>query len=125
MRRKLLLTALVIFAVLILTGTAQAGAGLYGIADKRQVRFYDPVWVGSVLLPAGEYEVRHTMQGEEHLMVFRQMFAKTPVEARVRCTLVPVEKPIEQDQVGFTSNSAGQLVLHRLAFKGDRAEHLF
>ena len=125
MRRKLLLTALVIFAVLILTGTAQSAAGPYGIADKRQVRFYDPVRVGSVLLPAGEYEVRHTMHGVEHVMVFRQMFAKTPAEARVRCTLVPVAKPIEQDQVGFTSNSAGQLVLHRLAFKGDRAEHWF
>jgi hypothetical protein len=125
MRRKLLLTSLVIFAVLMLTGTAQSAAGPYGIADKRQVRFYDPVRVGSVLLPAGEYEVRHTMHGVEHLMVFRQRFAKTPAEARARCTLVPVAKPVEHDQVGFTSNSAGQLVLHRLAFKGDRAEHWF
>ena len=125
MRRKLLLTALVVFAVLILTGTAQSSANKYGIADKRQVRLYDSVWVGSVLLPAGEYEVRHTMQGEEHVMVFRQMSAKTPAEARVKCTMVPVAKPIEQDQVGFAVNSAGQLVLHRLAFKGDRAEHWF
>ncbi len=125
MRRKLFLTALLILAVLILTGTAQAAAGTYGIADKRQVRFDHPVWVGTVLLPAGDYEVQHTMQVEEHVMVFRQMFAKRPAEARVECTLVPVAKPVEQDQVGFTSNSAGQLVLHRLAFKGDRAEHLF
>jgi hypothetical protein len=125
MRRKLILTVLVIFAVFVLAGTAQAAAGPYGIANKRQVRFHDPVWVGSVLLPAGEYEVRHTMHGVEHLMVFRQMFAKTPAEARVRCTLVPVAKPVEQDQVGFTSSPAGQLVLHRLSFKGDRAEHLF
>ncbi|MGB9105552.1 MAG: hypothetical protein WCC59_12395 [Terriglobales bacterium] len=125
MRRKLLLTALVILAVLILTGTAQAGANKYGVADKRPVRFYDPVWVGSVRLPAGEYEVRHTMQGEEHLMVFRRMFAKTPAEARVKCTLVPVEKPIEQSQMGFAVNTAGEHVLHRLAFKGDRAEHRF
>jgi hypothetical protein len=125
MRRKLLLTALVVFAVLILTGTAQSSANKYGIADKRQVNFYDPVWVGSVLLPAGEYEVRHTMQGVEHLMVFRQMFAKTPAEARVRCTLVPVAKPVEQDQVEFAVNTAGEHVLHRLAFKGDHAEHLF
>jgi hypothetical protein len=125
MRRKLLLTGLVIFAVFILAGTAPAAAGPYGIADKRQVRFHDPVWVGSVLLPAGEYEVRHTMHGVEHLMVFRQMFAKTPAESRVRCTLMPVARPVEQSQVGFTTNPAGQLVLHRLAFKGDRAEHWF
>ena len=125
MRRKLLLTALVIFAVLMLTGTAQSSANKYGVADKRQVRLYDSVWVGSVLLPAGEYEVRHTMQGEEHVMVFRQMFAKTPAEARVKCTMVPVAKPVAQSQVGFAVNSAGQLVLHRLAFKGDRAEHWF
>ena len=125
MRRKLLLTALVIFALLILTGTALAAANKYGIADKQQVRFYDPVWVGTVLLPAGQYEVRHTMQGEQHLMVFRQIFAKKPAEARVRCTLVPVEKPIEQSQIGFAVNMAGEQVLHRLAFKGDRAEHWF
>jgi len=50
MRQKLFLKALVIFAVLILTGTVLAAGNEYGIADKRQVRFNDPVWVGSVLL---------------------------------------------------------------------------
>jgi hypothetical protein len=115
----------VIFAVFILTGTAQSGASKYGVADKRQVRFYGHVWVGSVRLPPGDYEVRHTMQGEKHVMVFRQLSSKAPAEARVRCNLVPVLKPIEQTEVGLAVNAKGEDVLHRLAFKGDRAEHLF
>jgi len=35
MRRKLFLTILVIFAVLVLTGIAQADISKYGIADKQ------------------------------------------------------------------------------------------
>jgi hypothetical protein len=125
MRRKLLLTAFVIFALLILTGTAQSAANKYGIADKRQVQFYNPVWVGTVQLPAGEYEVRHVMEGENHIMMFRQVNVRKPAEARVKCILISLAKPIEHTEIGFKLNPANELVLNRLAFKGDRAEHWF
>lgn len=125
MPRKLFILIFVAVTVLILTGTALAEANKYGIAEKRQVTFFDPVRVGDVLLPPGDYEVRHTMQGDNHLMVFKQLGAKQPAGVSVKCNLVPVDTPVPRSAAGFAVNAAGEYVLHRLAFKGDRAEHLF
>lgn len=125
MQRKLLLVAFVIFAVLVLTGTLFAGSNKYGVADRRQIALSQAAWVGDVLLPAGNYEVRHRMDGTEHVMLFHQINSRHPAEARVKCSLISVARPIEQTEIGFRQDSKGELVLNRLAFKGDRAEHRF
>ena len=125
MGRKLLLLALLLFTVLVLTGTLVANGNRYDVADRREITLSDPTWVGDVLMPAGKYEVCHSMQGDEHVMLFRQMNVKRPVEARVKCTLTAVAKSIERTEIGFRQNAASELVLNRLAFKGDRAEHRF
>jgi hypothetical protein len=52
-----------------------------------------PVRVGEALLPAGDYEVCHTMAAEEHE---KQIGGKA--EAKVKCTLVPTQKKAEIDQ---------------------------
>jgi hypothetical protein len=124
MARKLSFSALILLTVLILAGTVVA-TNRYSIADRREITLYEPAWVGNVLLPAGRYEVRHLMEGENHIMTFRQMNVKKPVETRVKCTLNTVAKPIEQTQVGFTLNAANERVLSWIAFQGDRAEHRF
>ncbi len=125
MRRKLLLVALVFVAVLLFSGTAIANGNQYGVADRREISLDQPTWVGDVFLPAGKYEVRHTMEGADHFMVFRRMYVKRPAEARVKCTLVPSTVSIKQTEIGFRQNAANERVLNRLAFEGDRAEHLF
>ncbi len=123
MPRKMLVLSLLILTFVILTATGLAEDNKYGIAEKRQVNFSDPVRVGDVLLPAGDYEVRHTIEGENHFMVFKQLGSKKTVTAK--CNLVPVDTPVARTAVGFAVNSAGEYVLRRLAFQGDRAERLF
>ena len=125
MSRKLLPFILLTLTFVILTGTVLAEENKYGIADKRQINFSDPVRVGDVLLPPGDYEVRHTMEGDTHVMVFKQLVSKHPAGTSVKCHLVPVDSPVIRTAAGFAVNAAGEYVLHRLAFKGDRAEHLF
>jgi len=120
MRKTVFLIAI---AVLIL-GTAAMAANQLGIADKRDVTFYDSVRVGDTLLPAGDYVVTHQMKGDEHIMVFTRQGRK-PAEARVKCTLKPLSAPATQTQVGYKLNAAKELVLARMVFKGDRAEHIF
>ena len=100
-------------------------ANQFGIADKRQVTFYDPVRVGDTLLPAGDYTVVHQMQGTEHIMVFTQMKKNKPAEAHIKCTLVPLNAPAPQSELGFKTNSANEKLLTRMVFKGDRAAHTF
>jgi hypothetical protein len=120
MRKTVFLIAI---AVLVL-GTAAVAANQLGIADKRDVTFYDSVRVGDTLLPAGDYVVTHQMQGDEHIMVFTRQGRK-PAEARLKCTLKPLSTPATQSQVEYRLNAAKEHVIARMVFKGDRAEHIF
>ncbi len=124
MSRKSLVLYLLVLTFTVLTATAFAEGNKYSIAEKRLVNFSDPVRVGDVLLPAGDYEVRHSMEGENHIMVFKQLGGKK-MAASVKCNLVPVDTPVARTAVGLAVNPAGEYVLRRLAFQGDRAERLF
>jgi hypothetical protein len=115
-----------IATLLVLSGFAAAGTNQYGVADKREVQFDKPVRIDDTVLPAGTYEVRHTMQGDAHVMVFSSIHTKkTPATVSTKCTLVPLEKPSERTEVGYKENASGELVLVRLQFKGDKAKHIF
>jgi hypothetical protein len=43
----------------------------FGVANTQTVSFDEPIRIGNVLLPTGEYQVTHTMEGENHIMVFK------------------------------------------------------
>ena len=96
-----------------------------GIADKYQVTFSEKVRVADTLLPQGNYEIRHVMEGADHIMVFRQLGTKKPVEVRAKCTLVPLGAKANDDQKMYVLNAANERVLQELIFKGDRSKHVF
>jgi hypothetical protein len=118
-------TGLWIAIVVLIVSAAAMAANQFGVADKRQVTFYDPVRIGDTLVPAGEYNVLHQMQGTEHVMVFTKVGNKKAVEAKVKCTLVPLTAPAPQSEMGFRTNDAKEKLLTRMVFKGDRAAHQF
>jgi len=102
---------------------AMAGENKLGIRDVNHVKFDASVRVGNAVLPAGEYVVRHTMQGEEHVMVFQREGTKE--EFKVKCTLVPLEHKAQQTQTSFALNAARERVLTEMVFSGDTAKHVF
>jgi acyl dehydratase len=97
----------------------------YGVLDKYTVNFTDPVRVGDTLLPKGDYEITHTMKGEEHIMVFRQLGAEKPIEVSATCVLVKLSAPAIQTQKNYILNDANERVLKGMVFKGDTAKHVF
>jgi hypothetical protein len=117
--------ALFFVVVLCLTSVLQAGTNKYGVADVRKVTLTAPTRVGDVLLPQGDYEVRHMMEAENHIMVFQQLGASKPAQARVKCNLVALKEKADQTQVIYESNGANERVLRTLRFRGDLAEHVF
>jgi hypothetical protein len=123
--RNLKITALFFVLVLCLTSALMANTNKYGVSDVRKVTLTDPTRVGDVLLPKGEYEVRHVMEGDNHIMVFKQLGKSNPTEARVKCQLVPTKQKVEQTQVIYKMNAANEKVLQGLRFSGDLAEHVF
>lgn len=65
------------------------------------------------------------MEAQNQIMVFRQLHKTKPVQASVKCTLVPLKAKAQATQVVFDSNAAKENVLRRLVFRGDMAEHVF
>ena len=118
-------TALCIMFVLTLAGLLAAKANKFGVADVRKLTLSAPTRVGDVLLPKGEYEVRHVMEADNHIMVFKQLNTSKNVEARAKCNLVPLKDKAGRDELAYGVNAAGERVLQRLQFRGDAAEHVF
>lgn len=102
-----------------------AAPNKFGVANTQQVSFEEPILVGNVVLPKGDYQVTHTMEGENHIMVFRQLNVKNPAEARVKCTLVQLPKRADRTEKFYSHDNANQHVLVELTFKGDNAKHVF
>jgi len=102
-----------------------ANQNKFGVADTRIVSFDQPMLVGNVLLPKGDYEVKHTMDGDNHVMVFTQLHTKNAAEARVKCTLVPLPQKATQSVTLYTHDASDRHVLQELVFKGDQAKHVF
>jgi hypothetical protein len=119
------LKVLGVIAICLLALTAMAKQNKFGVADSRNLSLTAPTLVGDVVLPAGDYKVIHTMEGDNHIMVFKQVNAKNPAEAKVKCQLKPLTQKAPRDEQGFVFNAANQRVLHSMIFKGDSAQHVF
>ena len=122
--RKVMFVAL--FALCVSGLLMAADLNKFGVADQRTVTFYDPVKIADTVVPAGDYKVLHTMEGDNHIMVFQQQNVgkKAQATVKVKCTLKPLEKPADQNLIGY-KNEASNRVLNFLQFKGDKAIHQF
>jgi hypothetical protein len=118
------LKALGIFmCVLALAAIAVAGPNSMGVREKNNVTFTAPMRVGAVVLPAGDYVVRHTMEGADHVMVFQRIHSKDVF--KVKCTLVAMAQKADRNQIVYDSNPGNERVLQELEFHGDSAKHVF
>lgn len=122
MMSRLLVVGLI---VVLATGIALASRNQYGVSDQNTITFDNPVYVGNTLLPKGEYQVLHTMDGSAHVMVFKQVTGKNAVEAKVPCTLKPLKEKSPDTRKGYVVGDNKQLTLHELTFRGDTATHVF
>jgi len=113
----------IFICILALGSIALAGKNSMGVRDVSTVTFVAPMHIGAVVLPAGDYVVRHTMNGEEHIMVFQRV--RSQDEIKVKCTLVPLSKKAEQTETIYRLNASNERILQELTFRGDTAKHVF
>jgi phage terminase large subunit GpA-like protein len=114
----------IMLVVVALASIAMAGPNSMGIKDVSKVTFVAPIRVGTTLLPPGDYVVRHTMEGEEHIMVFQSENSKTP-EVKVKCTLVRLAQKADHNQTVYSLDANNVRTLQELVFRGDTAKHVF
>jgi len=119
---KVLMLAMV--GVMALAVVALAGSNKFGVGDVRTVTFSDEFRIGEVLLPSGEYEIRHVMDGTDHIMVFHRLAGK-PLDVRAKCSLEPLPEKAAQSQQVFGVNAANERILLSLVFRGEKTKHVF
>jgi len=123
MQKRWYFMMLAIAVILCAATLIQASDTPPGIADKQTVTFSSPTLVGGTLLPAGEYKVLHTMNGNEHIMVFKGMYG-TKGEAKAKCNLVPLTAKATRTELRYTENAKNEHILQEMTFKGDTAKHV-
>ena len=122
--RMLKTLVLVVVCVLMVAMVASARENL-GIANSQRISFSGNVRIGDVVLPQGDYEVKHVMEGSDHIMVFQRVGSGKPVTARVKCSLVPLAEKSKTTEKRYTVNAANEQVLQEVVFRGDSAKHVF
>jgi hypothetical protein len=103
---------------------AMAALNQFGVADIQKVTFNDPMKIGDVVLPKGEYKVVHAMEGENHIMLFTQQRVTSPAQARVKCQLVKLASKAERTQLLYTQEGNNK-ILQEITFRGDTSKHVF
>jgi hypothetical protein len=122
--RLLRVVGILVLCLYAMTLVATAGQNNFGVSDVAHVQFAAPVRVGAALLPAGKYTVRHTMEGQEHVMVF-QLTGSKGSEVKAKCTLIQLAKKADQTSTVYEVNASKERILRELVFRGDTAKHVF
>ncbi len=119
------MAALAIMAVSFTALCLASSLNQYGVADVQQVTFTNSIKVGDVVLPKGDYKVEHTMQGEDHIMLFTQLHTKNPATAKAKCQLVKLDTKANRTQVLYDRPDPNTHVLQEITFRGETAKHVF
>ncbi|HEX6505936.1 MAG TPA: hypothetical protein VF011_22075 [Terriglobales bacterium] len=114
-----------VLALVTIAAMAMAELNQFGVADIQKVTFSDPMKIGQVVLPKGEYKVQHVMEGENHIMIFTQQKVANPAEARVKCQLVKLDNKAERTQLLYTQDAGNARILQEIVFRGETAKHVF
>jgi hypothetical protein len=116
--------ALLLGVILLFAGTVMlAKDNPMGIAEKQTINFTSPTLVGGTLLPPGDYNVTHEMNGQTHVMIFKQVGGQK-AEAKANCNLVPLKAKAQRTEQVTTTNAKNERVLQEMTFAGDKATHV-
>jgi hypothetical protein len=116
-----------LLCVLVLASVASFAGAMPKIAEHQTITFNSPMLLAGNELPAGTYKVEHQMQGDNHIMIFRQtdVSKSKAVEVKVKCNLVPLAEKAKRTERRFILNAKNQNVLTEITFQGDEAKHVF
>ena len=121
-QKRMIIAILAVITVFVSTAML-AKDNAMGIAAQQTITFSQPTLVGGTLLPAGNYNITHEMNGKTHVMIFKQIGGQK-AEAKANCNLVPLTAKAQQTQTRYITNAKNERVLQEMTFEGDKATHV-
>ena len=112
--------------VFVLLVTIAAGAFAADTSSPRtgktwSITFFGSTKVGTTMLPAGDYKAQHLVDGDNHVLVFKDTDNKE--RARVNCTIEQLGSKADKTAYETDKNDAGEKVFQSVVFGGDRYKH--
>lgn len=103
------------------------------VGKKGEVHFTGEVKAGDTVLKPGMYQVQHLTEGEDHVIVFKEMsmpagykMGNTPVGkevARLKCQVEPVEKKVSNTKITLRTNDKGEKEIAEVQVAGEAFKH--
>ena len=134
MRKALRLAVILtsVTAFLMLTSSFAMAKGkeeVIKVGKNGDITLSQETMVGDVKLPAGDYQVKHRVEGSDHLIHFKQLYShKTGgVKAHpgeIKCKLEPLNQKVTQTAV-FLDKEDGTMRITRIEISGENVAHLF
>ena len=109
--------------VMVVLGLTLAMSAQNGVGKTQRATFDEPIKVQGKLIPAGQYTIEHVMEGQNHIMVFKQVSGARQ-EFRFNCNMVQLPSKAKQTLKVYDTAS-GSKVLKSMTFAGDTYEHVF
>jgi co-chaperonin GroES (HSP10) len=113
---------------------AAGGDVIIGNGKKGEVHFATQVKAGDAVLKPGMYQVQHVVEGNDHVIIFKEMdmpagykMGNTPVGkevARIKCKIEPVAKKVGNTRITLRTNAAGEKEIAEVQVAGEAFKHL-
>ena len=130
-------SAVAVICLGLLSATAFAQRETVRVGRKGTFHITSPVQVGSVALQPGMYEVQHTEENGDHLIVFKEIkmgplnpkgfgaMTRESVEevARIKCTMEPLGKTAKHTKLVLSVSSTGIKEAKAVQIKGESVLH--
>ena len=104
------------------------------VGKKGEVHFTSEVKAGDTALKPGMYQVQHLTEGEDHVIVFKEMgmaagykMGNTPVGkevARIKCRVEPVAKKVSNTKITLRNNDMGGKEIAEIQVAGEAFKHI-
>ncbi|HZS04768.1 MAG TPA: hypothetical protein VFD58_08030 [Blastocatellia bacterium] len=104
------------------------------IGKKGEVHFTTQVKAGNTVLKPGMYQVQHVVEGNDHVIVFKEVgmqagykHGNTPVGkevARITCKVEPVTQKVNNTKITLRTNAAGEKEIAEVQVAGEAFKHL-
>lgn len=98
------------------------------------VRLSKSTWAGDVRLKSGMYHVKHVVDGNTHVIIFKPvtlpggkgfpMWEENGV-VRLECWIEPATKQVRNTKVRLGKNPAGEPVIQEIQIAGEKTRHIF
>ena len=133
--KKILITFASMLVLGLFAFSAFAQEEILKAGKKGEIHFTTAVKVGDAVLKPGMYQVQHTVDGGNHMVIFKEVAMDSGYKmgspavgkevARVNCKVEATNKSVGNTKVYLRTNASGEKEIEKIQVAGEKVFHIF